>query len=70
MKKIQFLCALIIGKIVCALVNIIDKDSNIIHKRDLLNKDQLYIYHISKDSLGNMWMSTKENIVVYNYNID
>ena len=26
MKKIQFLCALIVGKIVCALVNIIDKE--------------------------------------------
>ncbi|MDV4152067.1 two-component regulator propeller domain-containing protein [Clostridium sp. AL.422] len=51
-------------------INIINKNSQIVHKRNQLEKEKLYIYHISKDSLGNMWISTKDNIIVYDLNED
>ena len=51
-------------------INIINKNSQIDHKRNELEKEKLYIYHISQDSLGNMWISTKDNVIVYELNED
>ena len=47
--------------------NIIDKNLEINNNR---NKDRLFISHISRDYLGNIWISAKEGIFMYNIKED
>ena len=50
-------------------ISIIDKNSNITSSNNKGCKENLfisYISNISKDNLGNMWISTKKGIFIYN----
>lgn len=46
-------------------LNVIDKDLKIVHNQIEIYNDKLYIYHIEIDDGGNVWISTKEGIIVY-----
>ncbi|MDY6228551.1 MAG: two-component regulator propeller domain-containing protein [Clostridium sp.] len=48
-------------------INIIDENSVIINNK---KNDKLFINYISKDELGNMWISTKQGIIITNIKED
>ena len=48
-------------------INIIDKNSVISNNK---KNDKLFINYISKDELGNMWISTKQGIIITNIKED
>ncbi|WP_373599001.1 ligand-binding sensor domain-containing protein [Paraclostridium bifermentans] len=48
-------------------LNVIDKNSKVLNSRSTkIIKDKLFIYYISKDKEGNMWISTKTGLFMYN----
>ena len=47
-------------------INIIDSNSNVIYNSADLLDEKLYIYDIEKDVNGNIWILTKEGIILFN----
>lgn len=46
-------------------INIIDKDFKIAYSETKIYENKLFIYDIGSNSLGEMWISTKEGIIIY-----
>lgn len=49
-------------------INIIDKDFKIAYSQTKIYENKLFIYDIGSNSLGEMWISTKEGIIICHIN--
>ncbi len=51
-------------------LNVLDINSDVVYKKDIVNEDKLFIYDIEKNNLGDMWFTTKEGVLYYKHDID